>query len=72
MKTDYSQYSFKYCGGTWKYCNGHCEQCIYTQTTTTTKTTYIKQNINYNNTTGTNKYDEELEVKPNGKTTYTY
>lgn len=70
----YYEYSFKHCGGTWKYCNGLCSLCIYTQTTTTSNSTeFIRSDTNYyDNTTGVNIHDKELEVKPNGKTTYTY
>lgn len=74
LNTKYYEYEFKLCGGTWKYCNGLCSQCIYTQNTTTTNITeFIRSDKEYySNTTGISSYDKELEVEPNGKTTYTY
>lgn len=73
MKTDYAQYSYKYCGGTWMFCDGNCKQCLHSNTTTSNKTILTKQNVKFTNTTGTDKYDEELEVKSQyGETTYSY
>ena len=73
MKTDYFKYSYKYCGGTWMFCDGKCKHCLHSNTITLNKTILTKQNVSFTNTTGKNKFDEELEVEPkHGETTYSY
>lgn len=33
---------FRNCGGRWVYCNGKCNECVNTQTTTTSNSTTTK------------------------------